>query len=152
MTKKFEKIDEALNIESPVIEVQAEEVREISSKIIKNSKSIKKTNQKEEVELDYDYSRTNNYELTSTINDVIYEMFEIAKNTQKARDFEVVGQLIKIAKEIDDGYLDRQQKMKKLKEQEESKKSTITNQTTNAVFVGSTAALQQFLKDSAKDK
>ena len=152
MSKKFEKIDEALNIESPVIEVQAEEVREMSSKIIKNSKSIKKTNQKEEVDLDYDYSRTNNYELTSTINDVIYEMFEIAKNTQKARDFEVVGQLIKIAKEIDDGYLDRQQKMKKLKEQEESKKSTVTNQTTNAVFVGSTAALQQFLKDSAKNK
>ena len=152
MTKKFEKIDEALNIESPVIEVQAEEVREMSSKIIKNSKSIKKTNQKEEVDLDYDYSRTNNYELTSTINDVIYEMFEIAKNSQKARDFEVVGQLIKIAKEIDDGYLDRQQKMKKLKEQEESKKSTVTNQTTNAVFVGSTAALQQFLKDSAKNK
>ena len=79
-------------------------------------------------------------------------MFEIAKNSQKARDFEVVGQLIKIAKEIDDGYLDRQQKMKKLKEQEESKKSTVTNQTTNAVFVGSTAALQQFLKDSAKNK
>ena len=152
MTKKFEKIDEALNIKSPVINVQAEEVREISSKIIKNSKSIKKTNQKEEVDLDYDYSRTNNYELTSTINDVIYEMFEIAKNSQKARDFEVVGQLIKIAKEIDDGYLDRQQKMKKLKEQEESKKSTVTNQTTNAVFVGSTAALQQFLKDSAKNK
>ena len=152
MSKKFEKIDEALNIESPVIEVQAEEVREMSSKIIKNSKSIKKTNQKEEVDLDYDYSRTNNYELTSTINDVIYEMFEIAKNSQKARDFEVVGQLIKIAKEIDDGYLDRQQKMKKLKEQEESKKSTVTNQTTNAVFVGSTAALQQFLKDSAKNK
>ena len=152
MTKKFEKIDEALNIKSPVINVQAEEVREISSKIIKNSKSIKKTNQKEEVDLDYDYSRTNNYELTSTINDVIYEMFEIAKNSQKARDFEVVGQLIKIAKEIDDGYLDRQQKMKKFKEQEESKKSTVTNQTTNAVFVGSTAALQQFLKDSAKNK
>ena len=152
MSKKFEKIDEALNIESPVIEVQAEEVREISSKIIKNSKSIKKINQKEEVDLDYDYSRTNNYELTSTINDVIYEMFEIAKNSQKARDFEVVGQLIKIAKEIDDGYLDRQQKMKKLKEEDESKKTNITNQTTNAVFVGSTAALQQFLKDSAKDK
>jgi hypothetical protein len=135
-----------------VIDVEAEDVRETSAKIIKNSKKIKKTNQKEEVDLDYDYSRTNNYELTSTINDVIYEMFEIAKNSQKARDFEVVGQLIKIAKEIDDGYLDRQQKMKKLKEQEESKKSTVTNQTTNAVFVGSTAALQQFLKDSAKNK
>lgn len=152
MTKKFEKIDEALNIESPAIDIQSQEVREISSKIIKNNKSIKKTNQKEEVDLDYDYSRTNNYELTSTINDVIYEMFEIAKNSQKARDFEVVGQLIKIAKEIDDGYLDRQQKIKKIKEQEEIKKSSVTNQTTNAVFVGSTAALQQFLKESAKNK
>jgi len=148
MTKRFEKIDEALNIESPVIEVQAEEMREISSKIIKNSKIIKKTNQKEEVYFDYDYSRTNNYELTTTINDVINEMFEIAKNTQKARDFEVLGNLIKIAKELDDGYLDRHQKMKKLNEEEEIKKQTITNQTTNAVFVGSTAELQKFLKDS----
>ena len=151
MSKRFEKIDEALNIESPVVDVQAKEVREVSNKIIKNSKSVKKTTtQKEEVDLDYEYSRTNNYELTSTINDVIYEMFEIAKESQKARDFEVLGQLIKIAKDIDDGYLDRQQKIKKLKEEEESKKTNITNQTTNAVFVGSTAELQKFLKESSK--
>ena len=151
MSKRFEKIDEALNIESPVVDVQAKEVREVSNKIIKNSKSAKKsTTQKEEVDLDYEYSRTNNYELASTINDVIYEMFEIAKESQKARDFEVLGQLIKIAKDIDDGYLDRQQKIKKLKEEEESKKTNITNQTTNAVFVGSTAELQKFLKESSK--
>lgn len=150
MSKRFEKIDEALNIESPVVDVQAKEVREVSNKIIKNSKNAKKTTQKEEVDLDYEYSRTNNYELTSTINDVIYEMFEIAKESQKARDFEVLGQLIKIAKDIDDGYLDRQQKIKKLKEEEESKKTNITNQTTNAVFVGSTAELQKFLKESSK--
>ena len=151
MSKRFEKIDEALNIESPVVDVQAKEVREVSNKIIKNSKNAKKsTTQKEEVDLDYEYSRTNNYELTSTINDVIYEMFEIAKHSQKARDFEVLGQLIKIAKDIDDGYLDRQQKIKKLKEEEESKKTNITNQTTNAVFVGSTAELQKFLKESSK--
>lgn len=152
MTKRFEKIDEALNIDSPVIEVQAEEVRTTSEKIIKNSKKIKKNNQKDEIVLDYDYSRTNNYELSSTINEVIYEMFEIAKNTQKARDFEVLGNLIKIAKELDDGYLDRHQKMKKINEEEEAKKQTITNQTTNAVFVGSTAELQKFLKDSVNNK
>jgi tetrahydrodipicolinate N-succinyltransferase len=97
---------------------------------------------------DYKYSRQNNYDLTTTINDAIYEMFEIAKNTQKARDFEVVGQLIKIAKEIDDGYLDRHQKLKKLKEVDEKKETKITNQTTNAVFVGSTAELQKFLKEN----
>ena len=148
MTKRFEKIDEALNINSPVIEVEAKEVRNTSAKIIKNNKEAKKGNQKEDISLDYDYSRTNNYDLSSTINDVIYEMFEVAKNTQKARDFEVLGNLIKIAKELDDGYLDRHQKMKKLNEEEETKKQTITNQTTNAVFVGSTAELQKFLKDS----
>jgi hypothetical protein len=148
MTKRFEKIDEALNINSPVIEVEAKEVRNTSAKIIKNNKEAKKGNQKEDISLDYNYSRTNNYDLSSTINEVIYEMFEVAKNTQKARDFEVLGNLIKIAKELDDGYLDRHQKMKKLNEEEETKKQTITNQTTNAVFVGSTAELQKFLKDS----
>jgi hypothetical protein len=152
MTKRFEKIDEALNIQPSIVEVDAKEVREASEKIIKNTKKIKKNNQKEEVEIDYNYSRTNNYDLSSTINDVIYEMFEVAKNTQKARDFEVLGNLIKIAKELDDGYLDRHQKMKKLNEEEEVKKQTITNQTTNAVFVGSTAELQKFLKENIKNK
>jgi hypothetical protein len=149
MTKRFDPIDEALDIESSIIDIKPDEVRRVSNKIIKDNKKNKKTNQNEEIDLDYDYSRTNNYDLTSTINDVIYEMFEIAKNTQKARDFEVVGQLIKIAKEIDDGYLDRHQKMKKIKEEEtSSKKPSVTNQTTNAVFVGSTAELQKFLKEN----
>lgn len=153
MTKKFQKINESLDIDSPVVDVEVEEVRETSSKIIKENKRLKRGNQKEEVDLDYKFSRENNYELSSTINDVIYEMFEIAKDTQKARDFEVLGQLIKIAKEIDDGYLDRHQKLKKIKEEDESKKTGhITNQTTNAVFVGSTAALQQFLKENIKNK
>lgn len=152
MKKNFEKIDEALNVETSVIEIEAEEVRKTSEKIIKGSKRMKKTNQQEEVDLDYIHSRQTNYELTNTINDVIYEMFEIAKETQKARDFEVLGQLIKIAKEIDDGYLDRHQKIKRIKEVDENKKQPVTNQTTNAVFVGSTAELQKFLKESLKGK
>lgn len=150
MKKSFEKIDEALNIESSVIDIKPEDVRETTEKIIKNNKKLKKGNQEQEVDLDYIHSRETNYELSNTINDVIYEMFEIAKESQKARDFEVLGQLIKIAKEIDDGYLDRHQKLKRIKEVEESKKQTINNQTTNAVFVGSTAELQKFLKENLK--
>jgi hypothetical protein len=145
MTKRFDKINEALDIDSNVepIDVQAETVREISKKIIKESKRVKNSSQKEDIDLDYTHSRDNNYELTTTINSAIFEMFEIAKNTQKGRDFEVLGQLIKIAKEIDDGYLDRQQKLKKLK-------TNVTNNTTNALFVGSTAELQKYLKESLK--
>lgn len=148
MTKRFEKIDEALDIESEVIDVEKNEVKSDSNVQIKKTKKNTNTTPNEEIASDYTYSRQNNYDLTSTINDAIYEMFEIAKNTQKARDFEVVGQLIKIAKEIDDGYLDRHSKMKKLKEEDEKKETKITNQTTNAVFVGSTAELQKFLKEN----
>ena len=79
-----------------------------------------------------------------------YEMFEIAKETQKARDFEVVGQLLKAVGDISDKLLDNQQKMKKLKE--DDGKPNITNNTTNALFVGSTADLQKFLKNSMTDK
>lgn len=153
MKKHFESIDDALDIESSPVEVKVEEIRKTSDEIIKNNKKIKKSDQSEEIDLDYNYSRTNNYDLTSTINEVIYEMFEIAKNTQKARDFEVVGQLIKIAKEIDDGYLERHQKLKRIKEDtSNTKNQTVTNQTTNAVFVGSTAELQKFLKENLKNK
>jgi hypothetical protein len=79
-----------------------------------------------------------------------YEMFEIAKETQKARDFEVVGQLLKTVGDISDKLLDNQQKMKKLKEEEN--RTNVTNNTTNALFVGSTADLQKFLKNSMADK
>lgn len=148
MNKKFDPINEALDIESEVIDVEKNEVEAKTSLQIKKTRKKVEVDHKDEVDSDYKYSRDNNYDLTSTINDAIYEMFEIAKNTQKARDFEVVGQLIKIAKEIDDGYLDRHQKMKKLKEVDEKKETKITNQTTNAVFVGSTAELQKFLKEN----
>lgn len=150
MANRFESIDDALDIESSPIDVKVEEVRKTSNQIIKENKKNKKSTQNEDIDLDYEYSRTNNYDLTSTINEVIYEMFEIAKNTQKARDFEVVGQLIKIAKEIDDGYLDRHQKIKRIKDEGSTKNQTVTTQTTNAVFVGSTAELQKFLKDNLK--
>lgn len=150
MNKKFEKINEALDIESSVVDVDKNEIEKVSSVQLKKTKKSASVHVNDEVNSDYNYSRQNNYDLTSTINDAIYEMFEIAKNTQKARDFEVVGQLIKIAKEIDDGYLDRHHKMKKIKEEDEKNETKITNQTTNAVFVGSTAELQKFLKENLK--
>lgn len=149
MNRKFDKINEALDIETEVINVDAKEIKRTVTAAVKEM--VDSDRPSRDLLSDYKYSRTNNYELSSTINDVIYEMFEIAKNTQKARDFEVVGQLIKIAKEIDDGYLDRHQKIKKIEENTDAKKeSKITNQTTNTVFVGSTAELQKFLKENSK--
>jgi cysteinyl-tRNA synthetase len=93
------------------------------------------------------------YELIQLGNDAAYEMLDIAKETQKARDFEVVGQLLKAVGDLSDKLLDNQQKIKKIEEELMEKTSAkVTNNTTNALFVGSTAELQKFLKDSMKEK
>jgi hypothetical protein len=79
-------------------------------------------------------------------------MLDIAKESQKARDFEVVGQLLKAVGDLSDKLLDNQQKIRKLESESESSVSNITNNTTNALFVGSTAELQNYLNEALKGK
>jgi hypothetical protein len=140
MNNNFDKIDEALDIE----------VKELSKEIIKTAKVELKKPIEGTIDNDEKYTRDNLYELMEMGQHAAYEMFEIAKETQKARDFEVVGQLLKTVGDISDKLLDNQQKMKKLKEEEN--RTNVTNNTTNALFVGSTADLQKFLKNSMTDK
>jgi hypothetical protein len=140
MNGNFDKIDEVLDIDA----------KELSKEIVKKTKVELKKPIEGTIENDEKYTRDNLYELMEMGQHAAYEMFEIAKETQKARDFEVVGQLLKAVGDISDKLLDNQQKMKKLKE--DDGKTNITNNTTNALFVGSTADLQKFLKNSMKDK
>jgi hypothetical protein len=140
MNNNFDKIDEALDID----------VKELSKEIIKTAKVELKKPIEGTIDNDEKYTRDNLYELMEMGQHAAYEMFEIAKETQKARDFEVVGQLLKTVGDISDKLLDNQQKMKKLKEEEN--RTNVTNNTTNALFVGSTADLQKFLKNSMADK
>jgi hypothetical protein len=140
MNNNFDKIDEALDID----------VKELSKEIIKTAKVELKKPIEGTIDNDEKYTRDNLYELMQMGQHAAYEMFEIAKETQKARDFEVVGQLLKTVGDISDKLLDNQQKMKKLKEEEN--RTNVTNNTTNALFVGSTADLQKFLKNSMNDK
>lgn len=141
MSKKFDSIDEALDIETTTVS---------KDYIEKVKKEVKKPISEDEAHDDYEYTRQNLYDLIEKGQEAIYEMLEIAKETQKARDFEVAGQLIKSVGDVSDKLLDLQQKMKKLKE--EDVRSSPTNVTNNALFVGSTADLQKFLKESMKDK
>lgn len=141
MTGKFDHIEEALDID----------VTTISKKYIKDTRQeIKRPIGLDEIEGDSRYTRDNLYDLVEKGQNAIYEMLEIAKQTQKARDFEVVGQLIKCVGDVSDKLLDLQSKKKKLKEEDTASK--ITNNTTNALFIGSTADLQKFLKESMKSK
>jgi hypothetical protein len=142
MSSKFDKIEESLDVD--VKTISKEYINEVK-------KEVKTPVGPDESQSDYEYTRQNLYDLMEKGQEAIYEMLEIAKETQKARDFEVAGQLIKSVGDVSDKLLDLQHKMKKLK-QEDSQLTANKTITNNALFVGSTADLQKFLKESMKDK
>lgn len=146
MKRNFDPIDEALEIET--------DVKTVSKEIIKTTKKeLKKPLSTDILDSDITHTRNTVYELIQLGNDAAYEMLDIAKETQKARDFEVVGQLLKAVGDLSDKLLDNQQKIKKIEEENlEKSSSKVTNNTTNALFVGSTAELQKFLKDSMRER
>jgi vacuolar-type H+-ATPase subunit H len=143
MSRNFDSIDEALEIET--------DAKTVSREIIRQAKrEVKKPLTTDILESDKTHTRNTVYELIQLGSDAAYEMLDIARETQKARDFEVVGQLLKAVGDLSDKLLDNQKKIKDI-EAEVSSSSNVTNNTTNALFVGTTAELQKLLKQSSKE-
>ena len=69
-------------------------------------------------------------------------ILDVARASDHPRAYEVAGQLIKNVGDVADKLIDLQKKMKELDDDQ----TKITNNTTNALFVGSTAELQKMLK------
>jgi hypothetical protein len=131
MNNNYDSIDEALNIESDIVE----------SKPIKKPEIIKSKD--DDIEKDYIYSRANLYSLIEKGQEAINGIMEVAGEGGSPRAYEVAGQLIKSVADTTDKLIDLQ---KKLKDVEEETKKTTNNVTNNAVFVGSTSELQKMLK------
>jgi predicted house-cleaning noncanonical NTP pyrophosphatase (MazG superfamily) len=131
------RIDEILEITSlvPTSELKPEPL----------SRIIPKTDGKDD-EIDYNYARENYYNLIERNQDAVEEMLEIAKQSEHARSFEVVGQLIKAGLDANEALM----KLHKTKKELSAEKSGPT-QVTNALFVGSTAELQKLLKSKLKE-
>jgi hypothetical protein len=127
----YDSIDEALNIESDIVE----------SKPIKKPEIIKSKD--DDIEKDYVYSRANLYSLIEKGQEAINGIMEVAGEGGSPRAYEVAGQLIKSVADTTDKLIDLQ---KKLKDVEDETKKTTNNVTNNAVFVGSTSELQKMLK------
>ena len=133
MKSKFENIDEALEIEAT----------SISKEIVKKSKEvIARPTSGEDSDKDYEYTRGNYYSLIEKGQEAIDDLMDIAQQSQSARAYEVVGQMIKNVGDVTDKLIDLQHKMKKLKEEDNKWPSTVNN----SVFIGSTADLQKLLK------
>ena len=131
MNNNYDSIDEALNIDSDIVE----------SKPIKKPEIIKSKD--DDIEKDYVYSRANLYSLIEKGQEAINGMMEVAGEGGSPRAYEVAGQLIKSVADTTDKLIDLQ---KKLKDVEDETKKTTNNVTNNAVFVGSTSELQKMLK------
>ena len=133
----FEDIDKALDIET--IEVKSEIVKSEIPPIAKKEET-------EQLQKDYEYSRGQLYSIIEKGQEAINGILELAQESDSPRAYEVAGQLIKNVGDVTDKLIDLQKKMKDINQ--EQKGSVSTNVTNNAVFLGSTAELQKFLKSS----
>ena len=130
---EFDSIDDALNVESSIVEVED------------TPKSIQKPEQKTDISKDYEYTRANLYSLIEKGQEAINGIMELAGEGGSPRAYEVAGQLIKSVADTTDKLIDLQKKLKDVEEDVGNNKgpNTVTN---NAVFVGSTSELQKLLK------
>ena len=93
---------------------------------------------------DYNYSRSTYYELVEKGKESLELMIEVARESEHPRAFEVLSGMIKNISDVNDRLMDLNKKKKDLDRKEEIK--NIAN-TTNNLFVGSTAELQKLLKN-----
>ena len=133
---KYEKLDEAFDVEPTEVEVTERKIEKIKS----GSEDIKR---------DYEYTRGNLYSIIEKGQEAIDGILELAQESEMPRAYEVAGQLIKNVADATDKLLTLQQKLKDVQEEKDTKGPTTVN---NALFVGSTAELQKLLTNNTPDK
>ena len=131
MSNNYESIDNALDIESSIVES-------------KPSKPVPIKEERDDIKKDYEYTRANLYSLIEKGQEAINGIMEVAGETASPRAYEVAGQLIKSVSDATDKLMDLQKKLKDVEEDKVVKGPSTVN---NALFVGSTAELAKMLKD-----
>ncbi len=139
MTKKFDKLNEAFNVDAEIVPTETEKVSEKIEKYASDAEDIKK---------DYEYARGNLYSLVEKGQEAINGILELAQESEMPRAYEVAGQLIKNTSEIAEKLM-ALHKIKKDVEDETSKGPTTVN---NALFVGSTTELAKLLKQQSQNQ
>lgn len=135
----FEGLDEVFETTADIVAPQEEEVKAKKPPIKED---------KDDVENDYEYARSNLYLLVDKGQEAINGALDLAMSSDHPRAYEVAGQLIKHVGDVADKLMALQKDKKSVREE---KKKGPTN-VTNALFVGSTADLQKMLKDASKKK
>ena len=102
------------------------------------------TKEPDNVSNDYNYSRQTYYDLIEKGKESLDLMIEVARESEHPRAFEVLSRMIKNVSDVNDKLMDLNKKNKDISAEEIKK----IEQTTNNLFVGSTAELQRMLQDN----
>ena len=135
-TKKFQALNDTFEIESEVVSTEIEKVE--TKPIVKGSSDIT---------ADYEYSRATLMSLVEKGQEAINSVLELAQETDSARSYEVVGQLINTVADATEKLMENQKKLRDLEEEK-----TSGNVTNNALFVGTTSEVLNLLKNELKIK
>jgi hypothetical protein len=99
-----------------------------------------------DVDNDFATARNNLHKIIHQGNDALEEALIVAKTSEHPRAFEVVGGLIKTLVDANKDLLDIQKKLKDLKKSDDPRETgPQTVQAQNAIFVGTSAELQQLI-------
>ena len=120
---------------------------EPKTKAIKKIKPIIEID-KDDREKDYTYARAQLYNIVEKMQESLSDAMDVAQQSEHPRAFEVVFNGAKNAADVVDKLADLHKKMNDL-EKDEPKINATQNNTTNNVFVGSTAELLKSLKEAS---
>lgn len=133
----FDNLDDVFNIVSTNSNETSELVSELDVILDSDLEDLKK---------DYQYSRGQLYNLIQKGQKAIDGILDVASQSDHPRAYEVAFQGIKNVSELAEKLMEVQKKMKDIEEDKPSIKGPST--VNNTMFVGSTAELQKFLKQS----
>ena len=135
--KNFDSIEEALNVDTEVVETPKKETRKNQLAKVEGNDSEK----------DYEYSRAQLYSLVEKGQEAVNGILELAQESDSARAYEVAATTIKAVADTTDKLIDLQQKMKDL-EQDPNKPTNVTN----ALILSSTAELSKLNNKQKEDE
>ena len=132
MSRMDQNLSEILNIEPEAKPLVARPPNAIEVKV-----------EMEEVDKDFQKARENLKELVNLGFQAIDGVLKVASEGDSPRAYEVVAQMIKAVAETNKDLVELHQRMKTIKEDKYETKTT--NNTTNAIFLGSTKELQELI-------
>jgi len=103
-----------------------------------------------QIQDDFEHSRKVYLDLIAVGQEALQGMLDVADETQHPRSFEVLGGLIKHVSDVNDKLMDIHKKKKDI-QKKDLPALPAGGQTTNNLFVGSTAELQKMLVSQRKE-